>query len=325
YNESINGAWSKIDEEMKNIAIKHKKSLQKVQTDLHMGHQKLLKKHSVINPWNAFLWKVCQEVKENGVPDGKMVLQDLLKIAGERYRNASKEEINKIGDKYKQVKATKAKGRHTSARSMINDVVSTMSAVENELEKLNSCSGVEAMVFVTHSTTNLPLQSRSYNTPGIGGFMEMTLKMDWTDFLGKMEGFSLQGLKGTTKNWQQRVSELRSQIRQVMNTKLKDITGNPSARMEWKFYFRNVVQRYSVKIEGWPVNLVRFQNLSEVSSPYDSLKTLLNNWSSGKTYWRELSEDELEELVREREEEIAKGEIQVPAQRRLPSDRGKKR
>jgi hypothetical protein len=73
YNESIDSAWSKIDEEMKNIAIKHKKSLQKVQTDLHMGHQKLLKKHSVINPWNAFLWKVRQETKENEVPNGKMV------------------------------------------------------------------------------------------------------------------------------------------------------------------------------------------------------------------------------------------------------------
>jgi hypothetical protein len=94
------------------------------------------------------------------------------------------------------------------------------------------------MVFVTRSTTNLPLQSRSYNTPGISGFMETTLKMDRTDFLGKMEGFSLQGLKGTwlnssrclstinqlpsgsAKNRQQRVSQLRSQIRQMMNTKL---------------------------------------------------------------------------------------------------------
>lgn len=52
------------------------------------------------------------------------------------------------------------------------------------------------MVFVTRSTTNLPLQSRSYNTPGINGFMETTMKIDRTDFLGKMEGFSLQGLKG---------------------------------------------------------------------------------------------------------------------------------
>lgn len=71
YNESIDGAWSKIDEEMKNIAVKHKKSLQKVQTDLHMGHQTSLKKHSVVNPWNAVLWKIGQEVKENEVPDGK--------------------------------------------------------------------------------------------------------------------------------------------------------------------------------------------------------------------------------------------------------------
>ena len=105
----------------------------------------------------------------------------------------------------------------------------------------------------------------------------------------------------------------------------EEITGNPSARMEWKFYFRNVVHRYSVEVDGWPVHLVRFQNLSEVSSPYDSLKTLLNNWSSGKTYWRELSEDELEERVRERDEQIANGKVQGPAQRCPRSDRGKKR
>ena len=80
-----------------------------------------------------------------------------------------------------------------------------------------------------------------------------------------------------------------------------------------------------MKIEGWPVELVRFQNLSEVSSPYDALKTLLDNWSSGKTHWRELSEDELELLVQERGEQVANGEIQEPACRRPRSDRGKKR
>ena len=71
YNKSIDGLWSKMDEEMKNIAVKHHKSLQKVQADLHMGHQTLLKKHSVINPWNAILWKFRQEAKENEVPEGK--------------------------------------------------------------------------------------------------------------------------------------------------------------------------------------------------------------------------------------------------------------
>ncbi|KAF8330272.1 hypothetical protein F5887DRAFT_1081863 [Amanita rubescens] len=329
YNKSIDSAWSKIDEEMKNIATKHHKSLQKVQTDLHMGHQRLLKKHSVINPWNAILWKLRQEEKENGLPDdsstGKQVLQDLIKRAQVKYGKMSKDEINKVVDEYTKAKVTKAKGCHASARSMINDVISTMGTVENELEKLNSRSGVEAMVFVTRSTTGLPLRSRSYNTPGIAGFMETTMKIDQTDFLGKMEGFSLQGLKGAAKNHQQRVSELRSQIRQSINVKLQEITGNPAARMEWKFYFRNVVQRYSVKIDGWPVHLVRFQNLSEVSSAYDSLKTLLDNWSTGKTCWRELSEEELEELVRERQQQADNGEIQEPVQRRPRSDRGKKR
>jgi len=69
----------------------------------------------------------------SGSPTGKQVLQDLIKTAKERYRNISKEEINKIVDEYKEAKATKAKGRHTSAKSMMNDVVLTMGAVENEV------------------------------------------------------------------------------------------------------------------------------------------------------------------------------------------------
>lgn len=64
---------------------------------------------------------------------GKQVLQDLIKTAKERYPNMPKEEINKIVTEYEEAKTTKAKGRHTSAKSMLNDVVSTMSAVENEV------------------------------------------------------------------------------------------------------------------------------------------------------------------------------------------------
>lgn len=52
------------------------------------------------------------------------------------------------------------------------------------------------MIFATRSTTDLPLQSISFNTAGLDGFLETTMKIDQTDLLGKMEGFSLQGLKG---------------------------------------------------------------------------------------------------------------------------------
>jgi hypothetical protein len=51
---------------------------------------------------------------------------------------------------------------------------------------------------------------------------------------------------------------------------------------------------------------------------------LLRQWRSGKTYWRKLSNDELQALNRDRDEQIENGEIEVPAARRPRSDRGKK-
>jgi hypothetical protein len=72
----------------------------------------------------------------------------------------------------------------------------------NTFDTANACTtcsrtGVEAMIFATHSTTDLPLQSTLFNTTGLDGFLETTMEIDRTDLLGKMEGFSLRGLKGT--------------------------------------------------------------------------------------------------------------------------------
>jgi hypothetical protein len=94
--------------------------------------------------------------------------------------------------------------------------------------------------------------------------------------------------------------------------------------MQWKYYWRNVVQRYSVKIEGWPME-IPFSNLSEASSTLTDLESLLAKWRNGITFWRKLSADELEELDSERERQLDNGDISPPAPRRPRSDRGKKR
>jgi hypothetical protein len=42
----------------------------------------------------------------------------------------------------------------------------------------------------------MPLKGVTYATPGVKEFLQSTMKIDTTDFLAKMEGFALQGLKG---------------------------------------------------------------------------------------------------------------------------------
>lgn len=93
--------------------------------------------------------------------------------------------------------------------------------------------------------------------------------------------------------------------------------------MQWANYWRNVVQRYQVMIEGWPDNFP-FANLSAVSRGLPELKNLLRKWRSGAIFWKHLTSDEFERLQKEHEEKIESGDI-VEHRRHPRSDRGKKR
>lgn len=63
--------------------------------------------------------------------------------------------------------------------------------------------------------------------------------------------------------------------------------------MRWSraAYMRDVVLRYHVRIEGWPLTDVPFKNLSDVPN-LGKLELLLERWVSGATYFRAISQEE---------------------------------
>lgn len=87
------------------------------------------------------------------------------------------------------------------------------------------------MLFTVRGSTSLPLTGMSFATDGVDNFVRDTLKTDPQDLLAKMEGFAIQGVKGTlvyiripdlnslifivgaARNHQQRVSGVRANIR----------------------------------------------------------------------------------------------------------------
>lgn len=93
--------------------------------------------------------------------------------------------------------------------------------------------------------------------------------------------------------------------------------------MQWVNYFRNVVQRYLVAIEGWP-DFVTFANLSTVSSSLPHLEMLRRKWELGTTYWKKLTSEEFKELSSKRDQQLEDGEI-IEHTRRTRSDKGTKR
>jgi hypothetical protein len=115
---------------------------------------------------------------------------------------------------FEDYKATKTQAFRISTKARINDVTQTLAAVENEvlscpqicadfrthfqqLNNLKSRAGVETMLFTTRGTTDLPLTGVAFTTEGVDHFLESAMKTDTQHFLGKMEGFAVQGVQGS--------------------------------------------------------------------------------------------------------------------------------
>ena len=72
------------------------------------------------------------------------------------------------------------------------------------------------------------------------------------------------------------------------------------------------MRHYKVVIEGWP-DSIPFKNLSNTSSSLRELEMLLQRWHTGKTFWKELTPEELDAHEEEHEALILAGKIDAPA------------
>ncbi|KAI5994435.1 hypothetical protein EDD15DRAFT_2165994 [Pisolithus albus] len=323
FKRDLDDAWQSLDKVTKTLASKHHKSIRRVENDLHLGHMKFRSRHSKISAWNAFCWKKGQTMHRSNADGGKNTLLDLVRESRTEYHELSAEDKNRLIEEFSEFREAKAIGVRVTTKSKINDITHTLKAVENELHNLKSRTGVETVLYATRGTTDLPLRGVAFATDGIADFMGSVMGIDTQDLVSKLEGFAVQGIKGAAENHQQRVSNLRATIRNIINSQLQDVTGDPKAKMQWAQYFRNVVTRYQVVIEGWPER-IPFANLSSASSSLVQLEVLLRKWQLGATYWKTLSDDELTQLQQRRNEGIENGEIEEHS-RRTRSDKGKKR
>jgi hypothetical protein len=73
---------------------------------------------------------------------------------------------------------------------------SKLELIPAKLNNLQSHTEIETMLFVTCGSTDLPMKGVTFATAGVENFLEAVMKTDPQDFLGKMEGFAVQGVKG---------------------------------------------------------------------------------------------------------------------------------
>ncbi|KAI0690979.1 hypothetical protein BC835DRAFT_155869 [Cytidiella melzeri] len=109
------------------------------------------------------------------------------------------------------------------------------------------------------------------------------------------------------RSYSERMSETRAEIRRIMKEALRAITQDPSASMRWPSYWKDVVCKYRVVVEGWPHDDVPFRNLSDVPN-LQKLEILLRGWQAGEIYFRRLSEAEFTVLSAARAAHIDQGD-----------------
>ncbi|KAG6372114.1 hypothetical protein JVT61DRAFT_8828 [Boletus reticuloceps] len=318
FYSDLGDALDKLDETTKTLASKHKRSVRFIQNNLTLGHAKFCNKRNKINAWNAFCWKKHQTTHTK-----RNVLPDLVTNHKLEYSKLSADEKQRLVEEFSDFRLNKTTGTRVTMRSKVNDVTHTIKSIELELDNLRCRTGVETILYAARGTTSLPLRGVAFATDGVEDFMPSVMGVDKQEMVSKMEGYAVQGVRGAAKNHQERVSQLRGQVREIINRKLREITGDSNAKMQWKYYFRNIVASYKVMIKGWPSSLP-FVNLSDASSSYSQLDTLLRRWEAGSTHWETVSDLEFENLRRDRNQQIEAGEIEDPG-RRPRSDKGTKR
>jgi hypothetical protein len=127
-----------------------------VQAELHMGRNMARSKRQKTSAWNAFCWKKRQDKGDNDGtympchswyswliahgflvvgpdPQGKEVLQHLVKDHRSEYDQLTSEEQADLIREFDEYKSTRATGFRISMKARVNDVTRTLHAIENEV------------------------------------------------------------------------------------------------------------------------------------------------------------------------------------------------
>ncbi|EMD41426.1 hypothetical protein CERSUDRAFT_89993 [Gelatoporia subvermispora B] len=121
-------------------------------------------------------------------------------------------------------------------------------------------------------------------------------------------------------NEKYRRDRYREELGLAIKASLRELTGNPRARMEWKQYYERIIKNQRVVLEGWPHGEVPFGEPSSYGT--SELSRLVGLWRDGTMCLRRISQAEFEVLKAEHDAKVASGEIKPTPPRKPRRDIG---
>ncbi|KAI0699995.1 hypothetical protein BC835DRAFT_1266983 [Cytidiella melzeri] len=226
--------------------------------------------------WNAFQSKEVKAMNDAlpaGAPRPKL---DVL-VAGlrDKWNSLSKEEQAAATEddlaRITELREMKKTAAHSVPLNAFHDARATLSSVQNQASKsraLHNRTGLEMLLVAVRTDSQSVVCPQVWTTGDpVNEFFQLTNKISLSDFAGKFECYCLSGVQGDV----------------ARPIKIK--------RMFYTDFEHHLTEKFGIIVVNWPLPI--FVSPGAIGSRLE-LQTLYNAWSTGSTYFRQLSPAELE-------------------------------
>ncbi|KAG6835633.1 hypothetical protein H0H93_016344 [Arthromyces matolae] len=243
--------------------------------------------------WNAFLRHTSNRLREED-PTKRLKVHDISASAKTEWNALSTEEKIAITDplvaELDEHKANKKFGTHNVPLQSFGDVNQSLQAVEKYLIALHARTGVEVLLIACRSSTDAYFHPwATATTERAWDFPLHQFKVDASKLATLMEAYTLTGVEGMVNKHTTTTAELKTQLKEMINTSLQETVGG-KVRMMYTDFADKFTVPYGVVVNKWP--LTRFCPPSELSRA--EVDVLYAAWTSGTTSFVKMNQEEWE-------------------------------
>ncbi|KAG6819118.1 hypothetical protein H0H93_015315 [Arthromyces matolae] len=243
--------------------------------------------------WNAFLRHKSQQLREED-PSKTLKAPEISALVKTEWNALSPEEkitlTNPLIAELDEHKANKKFGTHNVPLQAFGDVNMSLQAIEKNIIALHARTGVEILLLACRSSTDAYFHPwATATTTRAWDFPLHQFKVDAGKMATLMEAYTLSGVEGMINKHTSTTAELKTQLKDMINTSLQETVGGKVRMMYTNFEDKFTVP-YGVVVEKWPLS--RFCPPSELSRA--EVDVLLAAWTSGTTSFRKMGQEEWE-------------------------------
>ncbi|KAF7976961.1 hypothetical protein HWV62_5024 [Athelia sp. TMB] len=309
----------------KALADQHCKTVQYINALLNAP--KMVKaKGNEVNVGNVLFKQFSQEINGDLPRGSKKQLPELKRMMAEsddpRWKTENKTEeelarLKQVGQEERDTKAISVRKNNRAAAKLADNKINR---IDKELKSMEVQAGTVHLAFITRGHCDDSVKPMIIGSSLGFQFCNDILGTDGWDVLRKFDLFSVAAGDGNFKN--ETATSIRKEIVSAIITGLMGATGCSNVAMNYVNYDKAIVQKWRVKIFGWPED-IPMVSPSEIMS-IDDLRMLRESWRVGRTCWNTVTKAEVEEHMRDVEERRANGEV-VGKPRKERADKGQSR